>query len=98
MALSALALEARRDPLHQKAVKPLPRRKLYEKVPLFDCNTAPCKGGCPIGQDIPEYIELCRQGEYEAALRVILEKNPLPFNHRHHLRPPLHGQVYPQFL
>ena len=79
VALSALALEARRDPLHRKAVKPLPRRKLYEKVPLFDCNTAPCKGGCPIGQDIPEYIELCRQGEYEAALRVILEKNPLPF-------------------
>ena len=79
VALSALSLEARRDPLHRKAVKPLPRRKLYEKVPLFDCNTAPCKGGCPIGQDIPEYIELCRQGEYEAALRVILEKNPLPF-------------------
>ena len=79
VALSALALEARRDPLHRKAVKPLPRRKLYEKVPLFDCNTAPCKGGCPIGQDIPEYIELCRQGDYAAALKVILEKNPLPF-------------------
>ena len=77
--VAALSLAARRDPLHQKAVKPLPRRKLYEKVPLLDCNTAPCKGGCPIGQDIPEYTELCRLGKYEAALRLILEKNPLPF-------------------
>ena len=77
--VAALAAAARRDPLHQKAVKPLPRRKLWEKVPLLDCDTAPCKGGCPIGQDIPEYIELCRQGDYAAALRVILEKNPLPF-------------------
>ena len=78
-AVAALSLAARRDPLHQKAIKPLPRRKLYEKVPLIDCNTAPCKDGCPIGQDIPEYIELCRQGDYEKALWVILEKNPLPF-------------------
>ncbi len=77
--VAALAQAARKDKFHRKAVKPLPRRKLYEKVPLLDCNTAPCKGGCPIGQDIPEYIELCRRGQYEAALRVILAKNPLPF-------------------
>ena len=77
--VEALALAIREDRYHVKAVKPLPRRKLYSKVPLVDCFTAPCKGGCPIGQDIPEYIELCRQGDYAAALKVILEKNPLPF-------------------
>ncbi len=77
--IEALALAARSDKYHVKAVKPLPRRKLYEKVPLMDCFTAPCKGGCPIGQDIPEYIELCRNGEYASALRLICEKNPLPF-------------------
>ncbi len=77
--VEALALAIRSDKYHVKAVKPLPRRKLCEKVPLTDCFTAPCKGGCPIGQDIPEYIELCRQGKYAQALAVILEKNPLPF-------------------
>ena len=77
--VDALALAIRQDTYHRKAIKPLPRRKLYSKVPLIDCFTAPCKGGCPIGQDIPEYMELCRQGDYTAALRVILEKNPLPF-------------------
>ena len=77
--IRALSLAARGDQYHVKAIKPLPRRKLYEKVPLMDCFTAPCKGGCPIGQDIPEYIELCRRGQYASALRLITEKNPLPF-------------------
>ena len=77
--VEALALAIRENTRSSVAVKPLPRRKLYSKVPLVDCFTAPCKGGCPIGQDIPEYIELCRQGDYAAALKVILEKNPLPF-------------------
>ncbi len=74
-----LAEASRSEKHHVKAVKPLPRRKLAEKVPLFDCFTAPCKGGCPIGQDIPEYVELVRQGKYASALRLIMEKNPLPF-------------------
>ena len=77
--IEALALAARSDKYHVKDIKPLPRRKLYEKVPLVDCFTAPCKGGCPIQQDIPEYIELCRKGQYDSALRLITEKNPLPF-------------------
>ncbi|MET0017173.1 putative selenate reductase subunit YgfK [Oscillibacter sp.] len=77
--IEALSLAARSDQYHVKAVKPLPRRKLYEKVPLLDCFTAPCEGGCPIQQDIPEYIELCRQERFEDALRLITEKNPLPF-------------------
>ena len=77
--IEALSLAARSDRYHVKAIKPLPRRKLYDKVPLLDCFTAPCKGGCPIHQDIPEYIELCRKGAYASALRLITEKNPLPF-------------------
>ena len=77
--IEALSLAARSDKHHVKAIKPLPRRKLYDKVPLLDCFTAPCKGGCPIHQDIPEYIELCRKGAYASALRLITEKNPLPF-------------------
>ena len=78
-AVEALALSARREKYHLKDIKPLPRRKLFDQVPLMDCYTAPCKGGCPIHQDIPEYIELCRKGRYASALRVITEKNPLPF-------------------
>ena len=78
-AVAALAEQVESDPYYRKPIKPLPRRKLYDKVPLLDCFTAPCKGGCPIHQDIPEYIELCRKGAYASALRLITEKNPLPF-------------------
>ena len=48
-------------------------------MPWLDCFMAPCKGGCPIEQDIPEYLELCRKGLYGPALKLITEKNPLPF-------------------
>lgn len=76
---SELSVSAKSDIHHIKPIKPLPKRKLDKKVPLTDCFTAPCKGGCPIGQDVPEYIELCRQEKYVDALKVITNKNPLPF-------------------
>lgn len=74
-----LSESAKKDFHHKKAIKPLPNRKIDKKVPLIDCFIAPCKEGCPIGQDIPEYIELCKQGKYVDALKVITAKNPLPF-------------------
>jgi len=76
---AALVEDAMTDPHHVKAIKPLPQRKIQESVPLVDCFMAPCKAGCPIHQDITKYIELTDDGKYEEALKVILEKNPLPF-------------------
>lgn len=70
---------AMRDTHYSKPEKPIPSRKLAEKVPLIDCFTAPCHSGCPIHQDIPAYLRLTNEGRYLEALRVITEKNPLPF-------------------
>ena len=78
-AISDLSAASHTDLHHLKPIKPLPARKSEDKVPLIDCFTAPCKGGCPIHQDIPEYIELVRRGLYGPALKLITEKNPLPF-------------------
>ena len=64
---------------YTKPIKPMPSRKSEEPVPLFDCYSAPCQGGCPIHQDIPEYIRLTDKGLYKEALDVITQKNPLPF-------------------
>lgn len=74
-----LAKDAKASPHHVKAVKPLPSRKIKKQVPLIDCFTAPCREGCPIHQDITAYLQLVEEGKYEEALRVITEKNPLPF-------------------
>ena len=78
-AAQILAEEAKVSAHHLKAVKPLPSRKMKQQVPLLDCYTAPCKEGCPIHQDITTYLQLVGAGEYEEAMRVITEKNPLPF-------------------
>ncbi|MEG1524896.1 MAG: putative selenate reductase subunit YgfK [Clostridia bacterium] len=74
-----LAEQARSDSRHRKSIKPTPSRKLSEKVPLTTCFTAPCANGCPIHQDIPEYVKLVGDGNYGDALKLIVEKNPLPF-------------------
>ena len=63
---------------YRKPVKPLPDRKTGRSLPLFDCFTAPCRNGCPIGQDIPAYLQAMLENEPEKALRIILERNPLP--------------------
>ncbi|NCC94683.1 MAG: FAD-dependent oxidoreductase, partial [Opitutae bacterium] len=76
--LAALAQAIRTDPHHVKPAKPAPARKLPDRVPLLDCFIAPCKGGCPFGQDVPEYLRLLGAGKPGEALRVILDKNPLP--------------------
>ena len=65
--------------LYQKPIKPLPDRKVGRPLPLFDCFTAPCRNGCPIGQDIPAYLQAMLEDDPEKALRIILERNPLPF-------------------
>lgn len=77
--IQALSDNALVNTHHKKAIKPLPSRKIAEEVPLLDCFRAPCKDGCPISQDIPEYMELCRKGMYPEALKLITEKNALPF-------------------
>ena len=74
-----LARAARTDERHVKPVKPLPKRKIAGKVPLTDCFFAPCEHGCPIQQDIPEYVRLVGDKKYGEALKLILERNPLPF-------------------
>ena len=65
--------------LYKKPIKPLPDRKTGRPLPLFDCFTAPCRNGCPIGQDIPAYLQAMLEGDAEKALRIILARNPLPF-------------------
>ena len=77
--LCDLSTASHTDARHVKPIKPLPSRKSEKSVPWLDCFTAPCQGGCPIAQDIPEYMELCRKGLYGPALKLITEKNPLPF-------------------
>lgn len=77
--LKLLSEEALSDANYRKSRGEQSNRKLGTKVPITDCFIAPCKYGCPIKQEIPEYIRLVGEGRYLEALEVIIEKNPLPF-------------------
>ncbi|MDO4555546.1 MAG: putative selenate reductase subunit YgfK [Lachnospiraceae bacterium] len=77
--LTALFTDACENPTHPKSVKPAASRKSKKQVPLTNCFHGPCSEGCPIHQDIPQYIALAGAGRYEEAFEVILRKNPLPF-------------------
>ncbi|MDR3584635.1 MAG: putative selenate reductase subunit YgfK [Desulfosporosinus sp.] len=77
--LQVLAASALEDANYLKAQRVTISRKLDRKLPLLDCFIAPCTVGCPIEQDIPEYIRLVGEKRYEEAFEVIVSKNPLPF-------------------
>ncbi len=78
-AVKQLSEAAMDDSKYRKPIKPLPDRKLQDKLKIFDCFTAPCQSGCPIHQDIPAYLEAMREGRAKDALKIILERNALPF-------------------
>ncbi len=42
------------------------------------CKKAPCKDGCPVGIDIPDFIKQIKEGNFSGAIATIKEKNSLP--------------------
>jgi NADPH-dependent glutamate synthase beta subunit-like oxidoreductase len=41
-------------------------------------HTTACSSACPAGTDIPAYMQKIREGNWDAAARIILRVNPLP--------------------
>ncbi len=64
---------------HVKDKREVDSRKIKLTAPLTDCFIAPCTVGCPINQDIPEYVRFVSKGKHLEALELITKKNPLPF-------------------
>ncbi len=77
--LQNLADDLLQDSFYQKDNRPVDSRKTESPLPLFDCFKAPCKdGGCPIEQQIPEYLQLVSRENFAEAFRVIAIDNALP--------------------
>lgn len=67
------------QPLYRKENRPVTSRKTGDPLALFDCFMAPCKeAGCPISQQIPEYLRLVAEEKYDEAFRVIAIDNATP--------------------
>ncbi|MEN8097451.1 MAG: FAD-dependent oxidoreductase, partial [Chloroflexota bacterium] len=76
--LQLAAYEARRDRRYHKTYHPYPLPKVSASLEKYDCIAAPCVEQCAVRQDIPEYAWYIQNGDYDAALQVILSRNPLP--------------------
>jgi putative selenate reductase len=76
--LERAASQALKDPHYKKSYRPYGLPKVKSGLDLFDCVVAPCVEPCAVHQDVPEYVWLIAQGEYDRALEVILSRNPLP--------------------
>lgn len=44
----------------------------------LNCKNKPCVSGCPVGIDIPAFINKIKEGDYEGAYRVITRSSSLP--------------------
>ncbi len=51
---------------------------LAEAARCIQCPKHPCTGGCPVGVDIPEFINALRNGHTAEAARILKKKNKLP--------------------
>ncbi|MDP3804568.1 MAG: dihydropyrimidine dehydrogenase, partial [Candidatus Omnitrophota bacterium] len=51
---------------------------LEEAKRCLGCKKAACVGECPVGIDIPAFVEYAANGDFEKALAKIREKNALP--------------------
>jgi len=46
--------------------------------PFYEDRTPPCSYACPAGNDVVHYIGALRDGDPEAAWRILVAENPLP--------------------
>ena len=52
--------------------------KVKSALEKFDCITAPCMEQCAVCQDVPGYVRAIAEGDYDKALDIIVDRNPLP--------------------
>lgn len=69
---------ARNRNFDEVALGYVPETALVEAQRCLQCANPPCVKGCPVGIDIPAFIDLLRQGEVVASLAKLKETNTLP--------------------
>lgn len=76
--LENLAKQVINDKHYCKELRIVNSRKLTSELPIYDCAISPCAIGCPINQQIPQYVALVGDKKYDEAFSVIAIDNALP--------------------
>ncbi len=75
--LQRYAVRTRTDPDYRKSSVDTSHTKTERPLTHFDCIRAPCVDECPLGQQVPAYLDAVRAGDYEAARDIIRVDNPI---------------------
>jgi NADPH-dependent glutamate synthase beta subunit-like oxidoreductase len=76
--LRQYAAQAREEWRNKKTSFRTDRSKTPRPLGLFDCIAAPCLDECPVDQKVPQYMGAVREGDFDAAVALTREDNPLP--------------------
>ena len=76
--LARYATTTRSDPDNVKSGFDTSHTKTSRDLEYFDCIQAPCEDECPLGQQVPRYMDAVRRGDIENAQRIVQKDNPLP--------------------
>ncbi len=76
--LRQYAAQARTEWRSKKASFRTDRSKTPRPLGFFDCIEAPCVDECPVNQKVPQYMSAVRQGDFDRAVEITREDNPLP--------------------
>lgn len=49
-----------------------------QKKPFYMEKVSPCREACPAGSDIPSFLSFAAEGDFDYALELLLQENPLP--------------------
>jgi len=55
-----------------------PEQARVEALRCLQCKTAPCVAGCPVGIDIPSFLQKAAEGDFQGSVDVIKESSLLP--------------------
>jgi glutamate synthase (NADPH) small chain len=55
-----------------------PDQARAEALRCLACKNEPCVSGCPVGVDVPRFLQLVAEGNFRGAIRTIKETNLLP--------------------
>jgi putative selenate reductase len=76
--LSAYADAVRTERRLHKDTYQTGHSKTPRHLGLFDCIAAPCVDECPVDQKVPQYMVAVRDGDFDRAVALARQDNPIP--------------------
>ena len=70
--------EERRNNFREVALGYTPDQAAEEASRCLNCKNKPCVGGCPVGIDIPAFLERAAEKDFAGAFEVIAKASSLP--------------------